>query len=124
MINNGSRSSVEIIQEDLRGVDSQVMIDRCQEVTGTTVPLDNILAARIRCADEPPSLDTTTEPNVAKRSGPVISAGLLGASSGTCVTGAGAAVGSPPDFPAAAASSPGAPFLSLAFVLLLAAMIC
>jgi hypothetical protein len=77
LINNRSRTTVEIFDRDVRGIDAQVVVDRRQEISGAADSFDGILAAFVGRSDKASGFDAAASPNVGERSRPVISAGLL-----------------------------------------------
>ncbi len=86
VIDDRSRAAVEVFDEDLRGVDSQVVIDRRQEIACPTVTFDHVFAPFVCRSDEASRFDSASCPNVAESSRPMVTPGLFGASRGTRVS--------------------------------------
>ena len=68
-----------------------MVVDRRQEVTGTTTALDGIFSPFVGRADDSASFESTTGPEVGESTGPMVSSRLLGPGGGTGIprTGAG-----------------------------------
>jgi len=67
-----------------------MMVDRRQEVAGTTTSFDGIFAPFVGRADDSAGFETTSSPEVGESSGPMISSGLLGSSRSAGIPGTGA----------------------------------
>ena len=77
LIDDRSRTTVQVSNEGRRRVDTEVVIDRRQEIAGATDAFDRVFAALVRGADVTTSLDAAAGPNVGKGPRPVIASWLL-----------------------------------------------
>ena len=64
MIHDRCRSTVEVLDERMRGVDAEVMVDRGEEVTGGTNSFDGIFAAFVGGTDDATGFNSTPGPYV------------------------------------------------------------
>ena len=64
VIDDRRRAAIEILDRDLWGVDSEMVIDRREEIPRTAGPLDHVLAAFIRGTDDRTCLDAAACPDV------------------------------------------------------------
>lgn len=64
MINDRSWATIKVLDHRAGGIDSKVMIDRGQEVTGRTSTFDGVLATFVSGTDEPTGFNSTASPDV------------------------------------------------------------
>ena len=64
MVDNGSWSTIKVPNQSVGCIDTQVMVNRCQEVTWTTDSLDDILTPFVSGTNEPSGLETTPGPDI------------------------------------------------------------
>src|SRR5690606_28762548 len=94
MIDDRRRPTIEVLDHRARRIDSQVMVDRGQEVARATDPFDDVLAALIGRSDEPSRFNSATGPDIRERSWPVVATWLhrTGRRAGITLAGAGSVI--------------------------------
>ena len=64
MVNDRRWAAVEVLDQRVGGIDSQVMINRCQEISGTADAFDDIFATLVGGSDDLTGADTTASPDI------------------------------------------------------------
>lgn len=90
MVDNRGRSAVEVLDRDGRGIDPEVVVDRGEEIAGTTHPLGDIFTAFVGGSNEFAVVDAATRPQVRKGPWPVVATWLHSSRWGTGISGPGA----------------------------------
>ena len=77
MIHDRCWPTIKVTNQGSSRVDPEMMIDRGQKISGTTSPLNDILAPFVRGTDITTGLDSAAGPEIGKRAGPVIATGIF-----------------------------------------------
>jgi len=88
VVDDGRGAAIEVLDQRVRGIDAQVMVDRGQEIARAAATVDGVFASFVRRADESTGLDAATGPQVREGAWPMVSSRLLGAGGGTRVANA------------------------------------
>jgi hypothetical protein len=64
MIDDWGWAAVEVFDQGFCGVDTEVVIDGCQEVARAADPLKRVFAAFVGRADDSAGFDSSTSPDV------------------------------------------------------------